>query len=150
MRTVIIALLYSLEMIRILLVLASAAWAQMPPAQLDETWRKAVLAKDTAALDKLLAPDLVYAHATGIVDTKQTYLDKIKSGRQNYKSMELRQPSVRVYGDAIVTHSWMRVTGVNQAGPFDDKVMMLHVWVKKSNGAWQLAGHQTTKVDKLP
>jgi hypothetical protein len=43
----------------------------------------------------------------------------------------------------------MHVTGVNQAGNFDDKVMMLHVWVKK-NGRWLLVAHQTTKVDQLP
>jgi ketosteroid isomerase-like protein len=125
-----------------------AALAQTP-AQLDEAWRKAVLAKDVAALDKMLAADLVYAHATGIVDTKQTYLAKIQSGRQLYRSMEQRKISARSYGETAVTHSWMHVTGVNQAGPFDDKVMMLHVWVKQA-GVWRLAAHQTTKVDQLP
>jgi len=27
--------------------------------------------------------------------------------------------------------------------------MLIHFWVKQ-NGTWRLAGHQTTKVDKLP
>jgi ketosteroid isomerase-like protein len=116
---------------------------------LDTAWSDAIVKKDGAALEKLLADDLVYAHATGIVDTKRSYIDKIMGGKQVYKSFEQRKPTINLHGDAAVTHSWVRVTGVNQAGPFDDKIMLLHVWVKKG-GMWQLAGHQTTKVEKLP
>ena len=119
------------------------------PADLDRTWRESILKKDFAAVEKMLADDLVYAHATGIVDTKQTYLAKLRSGRQLYRTMEQKNVNARVHGDTAVTHSYMHVTGVNQAGEFDDKVMMLHVWVKKG-GHWILAAHQTTKVDKLP
>jgi hypothetical protein len=43
----------------------------------------------------------------------------------------------------------MHVTGVNQDGPFDDKVMLILFWVKQT-GTWRLAGHQTTKVARLP
>jgi hypothetical protein len=35
--------------------------------------------------------------------------------------------------------------GTNQNGPFDDQLLMIHVWVKV-NGSWQLAAHQTTKL----
>lgn len=136
----------------LLFLLATAAFSQTTPAAieaLDKAWIKAVLGRDIAALDRMLATDLIYGHATGVVDTKQSYLDKLKGGRQVYRSLEQRKVSVRIHGDAAVTHSWTHVTGVNPAGPFDDKIMMIHVWVKKG-GTWQLLGHQTTKVDKLP
>lgn len=135
-----------------------AALAQTTPAAseaieaieaLDKSWVKAVLSRDFSALDKMLAPDLIYGHASGVVDTKQTYIEKLKSGKQVYRTLEQRKMSVRLHGDAAITHSWARVTGVNPAGPFDDKIMMIHVWVKKG-GTWRLAGHQTTRVDKLP
>ena len=131
-----------------LLLAASLAGSQVSEIEkLDQEWIKAVLSKDLAALDRMLAPDLVYAHASGVVDTKSTYLEKLRSGRQVYKSMEQRKVSVRRHGSATaVTHSWMRVTGVNAQGPFDDKVMMLHVWVT-SGGSWRLAAHQTTRVE---
>lgn len=135
-----------------LLLWVSAALAQSSPAAieaLDKAWIKAVLNRDLSALDKLLAPDLIYGHASGVVDTKQTYIEKLRSGKQVYRTLEQRKVSVRMHGDAAITHSWTRVTGVNPAGPFDDRIMMIHVWVKKG-AAWQLAGHQTTRVDKLP
>ena len=116
---------------------------------LDKQWSDAIVKSDTATLEKLLADDLVYAHATGIVDTKKSYIAKIKERRQVYKSFEQRNPVVNIYRDAAVTFSHVRVTGTNQAGAFDDKIMLIHFWVKQNN-AWRLAGHQTTKIDKLP
>ena len=116
---------------------------------LDKQWSDAIVKGDTATLEKLLADDLVYAHATGIVDTKASYIAKIKARRQVYKSFEQRNPVVNVYKDAAVTFSHVRVTGTNQAGAFDDKILLIHFWVKQGGG-WRLAGHQTTKVDKLP
>ena len=104
---------------------------------------------DTATLDNLLADNLVYAHATGIVDTKASYIAKIKERRQVYKSFEQHKPIVNVYKDSAVTFSYVRVIGTNQAGVFDDKVMLIHFWVKQNN-SWRLAAHQTTKIDKLP
>lgn len=116
---------------------------------LDKQWSDAIVKSDTATLEKLLADDLVYAHATGIVDTKKSYIAKIKEKRQVYKSFEQRNASVNIYKDSAVTFSYVRVTGTNQAGAFDDKIMLIHFWVKQNN-SWRLAAHQTTKIDKLP
>lgn len=116
---------------------------------LDKQWSDAITKGDTATLEKLLADDLVYAHATGIVDTKRSYIAKIKERRQIYKSFEQRNPIVNLYKDSAVSFSYVRVTGTNQAGAFDDKILLIHFWVKQPGG-WRLAGHQTTKVDRLP
>ena len=138
-------------LIRLLLLSAVACLAQDKAfvLALDKQWSDAIVKSDTATLEKLLADDLVYAHATGIVDTKKSYIAKIKERRQVYKSYEQRNPVVNIYKDSAVTFSHVRVTGTNQAGAFDDKIMLIHFWVKQNN-AWRLAGHQTTKIDKLP
>lgn len=139
-------------LLRLLIFCAAVCAAQDTKASilaLDKQWSDAIVKGDTATLDKLLANDLVYAHASGIVDTKASYIAKIKERKQVYKSFEQRKPTVNVYKDSAVTFSWVRVTGTNQSGPFDDKIMLIHFWVKQNN-AWRLAGHQTTRVDKLP
>ena len=136
----------------LLLLLVAAALPAQDKAfflALDKQWSDAIVKSDTATLERLLADDLVYAHATGIIDTKSSYIAKIKARRQVYKSFEQRNPIVNIYKDAAVTFSHVRVTGTNQAGAFDDKIMLIHFWVKQNNG-WRLAAHQTTKIDKLP
>jgi ketosteroid isomerase-like protein len=117
---------------------------------LDGAWATAIIEKDVSQLDLLLADNLIYGHASGVLDTKSSYIEKVASGTQIYKSLEQKNVLVRSLGsDAAVSHSWMHVTGTNQNGSFDDKVMMLHVWTKRDN-SWKLVGHQTAKVDKIP
>ena len=135
----------------VLLLTALTCLAQDKAAilALDKQWSDSIVKGDTATLEKLLSDDLVYAHSTGIVDTKTSYIAKIKERRQVYKSFEQHKPTVNIYKDSAVTFSYVRVTGTNQAGLFDDKVMLIHFWVKQNN-TWRLAAHQTTKIDKLP
>jgi ketosteroid isomerase-like protein len=140
-----------MRLLLVLLLTALSCLAQDKASilALDKQWSDAIIKGDTATLDNLLADNLVYAHATGIVDTKTSYLAKIKERRQVYKSFEQHKPIVNIYKDSAVTFSYVRVTGTNQAGIFDDKVMLIHFWVKQNN-SWRLAAHQTTKIDKLP
>src|SRR3954469_16808601 len=90
----------------------------------------AVVAKDFTRLDGMLTPDLIYAHSTGIIDDKKQYLEKMRAGKQNYAGVEHTYTPVRLHGDAAVAHSQMRMHGTNASGPFDDRLMMMHLWVK--------------------
>lgn len=130
-----------------LFLIATAALAQTAAdiTAAEKNWASKVLTRDVKALEKIVADDLIYAHSTGIIDTKQTYLGKIGEGRQVYTKVEHQKIETRLHGNSAITHCIMRMVGTNQAGPFDDKVMMLHVWVKKGTG-WMLAAHQTTKI----
>lgn len=111
----------------------------------DQAWAAAVVAKDTTKLDRLFAPELIYAHASGAVEDKAKYLSRLKAGKQRYDSVKIESSRVVSYGDAAISHSIVRTIGVNDSGPFNDHVMMMHVWIKKGP-LWSLAAHQTTKV----
>lgn len=115
-------------------------------AAVEKSWASKVLVADTAALALIMTDDIIYAHASGVIDTKASYLKKLKSKRQVYRTLEHQKKlETRVYGDTAITHGVVRVTGINPAGNFDDTVMMIHVWVKRA-GEWRLAAHQTTKI----
>ena len=113
--------------------------------QAEKGWAKAVLARDAAGLEKIYTAELIYAHSTGTVETRQMYLDRLKGGKQRYDDIQFEKTIVKVYGDAAVAHSIARMTGKNDSGPFNDHLMMIHFWVKQG-GAWRLAAHQTTKI----
>ncbi len=109
-------------------------------------WAAAAKSADAAKLRTLLSNDLVYTHSSGVIDDKSSYLAKLTSSRQKYDGIEHTNMKVKVYnGDAAVVTARVRMHGTNQSGPFDDQLLMTHVWVKV-NGSWQLAAHQTTKV----
>jgi ketosteroid isomerase-like protein len=111
----------------------------------EQRWANAVKARDTAALEGIFTPGLIYAHASGAIEAKQIYLTRLKSGKQQYESINFERTLVVPYGDSAVSHSIARMIGKNDRGRFDDHVMMMHVWVKQK-GKWRLAAHQTTKI----
>lgn len=125
--------------------LACLADAEQDLRQVEESWGQAVQRGDLSALDRMLADTLIYAHASGAVETKQQYLDRLRSGQQRYTSVTRESLKVVPHGSAVVTHSLMRMVGTSNGKPFNDHVMMLHVWVREG-GTWRLAGHQTARL----
>ena len=136
----------------IALVLAMAAATGLRAADAGEqirsaeqAWAKAVVSRDMAALDRILGDKLIYAHATGAIESKEDYLGRLRSGAQKYDSIQHESIRVVPYGNCAVSHSIVRMTGVSNGKPFNDHVMMLNVW-EKQDGSWRLAAHQTPKL----
>lgn len=132
------------------LFLAAAAWAAAPPDEADirqaeARWAEAVKGRDVAALERLYEDGLIYAHSTGIVETKREYLERLKGGKQRYDGIVFEKTQVALHGDTAVALSWLRMNGKSNERLFNDRLMMTHVWVKKGGG-WKLAAHQTTKL----
>jgi ketosteroid isomerase-like protein len=130
------------------LLTSMALWAASPEEDLrtaETQWSDAVKTRDFTALEKIFTPELIYAHSSGAIETKEKYLERLKSGKQRYDSFTYESTKVVVYKEAAVVHAVVRITGQNDAGPFNDHLMMMHMWVKQG-GAWRLAAHQTTKV----
>ena len=111
----------------------------------DQRWAAAVKGGDTTALERMYTSGLIYAHATGKVEDKSQYIERLKSGKQKYSDVIIESTKIVAYGDSAVSHSIVRTIGTNDNGPFNDHVMMIHMWVKQ-RGEWRLAAHQTTKI----
>jgi ketosteroid isomerase-like protein len=136
-----------LMLFALLAVACAAAGVEDEVQAVEREWAAAIQsAAGAAKLESLLSSDLAYLHANGVVDDKASYIAKIKSGRQKYTGVTPSNVKIKVFnGDTGVLTARMRMQGTNANGPFDDQVLMTHVWVK-TNGRWQLAAHQTTKV----
>ena len=104
----------------------------------------AVKKNDVAGAGRYLADDLIYTHSTGIVEGKQEYLNKLKTGDQKYTGVDFIKPTFRVFGNTAVVNTQARMTGATKGVPFDNTVFLLHVWVKQGN-EWKLVAHQTTR-----
>ncbi|HYZ86656.1 MAG TPA: nuclear transport factor 2 family protein [Bryobacteraceae bacterium] len=111
----------------------------------EKAWIAAVIARDYQALDKIYDPGLIYAHSTGNVENKQQYMERLKGGAQKYDTITVESMKTLPHGNTVVTHSIARMTGTSNGAPFDNRVMMMHVWVKQGSN-WKLLAHQTTRL----
>ena len=109
--------------------------------ELENRRIEAMTKGDTQALEGILADDLIYTHTTARLDTKASFIESIKSGRTNYKSVERKDVEVRQLGDtAVVTgHAKFHVGDNTFEARFTD------VYAKR-NGAWQMVAWQSTRV----
>jgi len=126
-------------------VICWGATAEEEIRSAEKTWALAVKSGDIATLEKIFTPGLIYAHATGAIESKAKYLERLKSGKQRYSDVIHESTKIVIYGDTAVAHSIARTIGTNDQGPFNDHLMMMHFWVKQ-DGSWRLAAHQTTKI----
>jgi ketosteroid isomerase-like protein len=105
-------------------------------------WRQAAIKKDAAALERFLADDLAYSHADGHTQTKAEYIAAVlRSGR--YESFTDSDTKVQVYGRAAVLRGFVDVKTTNQPSY---RVHTLEVYVE-NNGQWQMAAHQSVRVN---
>ena len=102
---------------------------------------------DVAALTTIMADDVSYVHASGKVDTKQSYLEAIRSGQLHYISWQPEGLHVRVLGNtAVLTGAYaVRVSDVRmQPEPFDIDILILSVYARRA-GHWQQIAWQSTR-----
>jgi len=109
---------------------------------------QAVLHRDTAALEQLLADELVYTHSTGRVDSKAQFIHSIQSGDLNYLAMKHSNLDARVYGDvAVLTgRSAVKVKSPHTENQIVDlDLRFLNVYAKR-NGQWQQLAWQSARI----
>ncbi len=106
---------------------------------------QAMLNADVAALNNVLADDLVYAHTTGTIGSKSSMIDNIGSGAIDYELIEPTDVRIRLYDDvAVVTGSAnMQVSVGDQIHQVF--IRFIEVYVARDD-QWQLVSWQSTRL----
>jgi ketosteroid isomerase-like protein len=107
---------------------------------------------DLAALQRILAEDIRYVHASGMVDTKTSFLEAIRSGKLHYIEWHPRGLHVRVLGDtALVEGGYaVRVSDTRvQSTPFDVNILVLSVYARR-DGRWLQVAWESTRAAGAP
>ncbi len=147
-RTFLFALVFALSS-------ALAAVAQRPTLadglkaavlRADETRIYAMLAADIGALDDMLAPDCLYVHSNGSVQTKAQLLGALKAGAFKYTSLRYTvPPQVRLYGNetAVLTGP-MQIEVVLPDGKTLKPTLVITAVYALLHDRWQLVSYQST------
>ena len=105
----------------------------------------AMVKQDVAALDTLLDEDLAYAHTDGETQSKEEFIEMIRSRHLVYESIEPSEVHVRMYDAAAIATgvSQMRVRSATGVSSF--RIRFTETYVR-SGGRWLLAAWQATRV----
>ena len=108
-----------------------------------EALRKAMVAGDKPALDKLVADELSYGHSSGRLETKAEFIADLTSGKAGFASIELSDQTVAIVDNiALVRHVFV---GESRRHGATMKLSNLTVWLQRQ-GQWKLVARQATKL----
>jgi ketosteroid isomerase-like protein len=128
---------------------AAAAWGADEAKAVEEAergWARGVTTNDFALLEKVLAPDLVYTHSNGLVDTRDTYIGNLKSGKSRYLKVDYSELKVRLLTPDVATANCRALVVTLQQGKETPmQLALLHVF-KKNRGQWQMVAHQSARL----
>jgi ketosteroid isomerase-like protein len=110
-----------------------------------DNWKKAMIAKDGASLEKLYAPDLTYTHSSGKTETKAEAIAAVVNGKGKIEKIELADTTVRIYGKTALVKGKVTLTAATDSKQTTTALNILHVWVKNSSG-WQLVARQAIRL----
>ena len=107
----------------------------------------AMVNKDIATLDAILADDLTYTHSAGRTDNKSSFLALIKGPDNRYLGIDYSNTEVIVSGDAVIVRGIAQIRlGDGPRGPATSyPVLFLDVYARR-NGAWRMVAWQATRV----
>jgi hypothetical protein len=106
----------------------------------------ATIAADRARLTDILADNLRYAHSTGTVDTKNSLIDSITSGRTKYNSISYEDRSFEVPVPGIALMAGRALVKVSTPdGDIESILSFLAVW-QEMNGKWRFRAWQSCKI----
>ena len=98
---------------------------------------QAMIAKDIAALDTILADGSVLVHMTGTRQPKKQYLHEIENGTLNYYSVEDDEISITVDGMTAEMTGRSRVNAAVYGGGRHTWRLQMKSKLTKTDGRWQ-------------
>jgi ketosteroid isomerase-like protein len=114
---------------------------------LERTWAKAIVDKDTATLDRLLSKDFNGTSPNAHYITREMAIDDLKNGTYVVAKMDLDEVSVNVFGDTAVAFTSQEEKSSYANEDFSGHYHYTNVWIKK-NGRWQVVASHGSRFEK--
>jgi hypothetical protein len=110
---------------------------------LVQRWDQALVSRDHAFVERILADEFTYIGATGEVQTRAELLAQLRDERLRIEEARSDEVMVRLYGDTAVVVARGRTRGHFGSEAFDNAYRFTDVWVRRDS-RWQAVLTQIT------
>jgi ketosteroid isomerase-like protein len=112
---------------------------------LEEQWRVAQLAADTATMEKMLSDDYLGISMTGEVDTKMQQLRRVADRRLALTKIELNDMKVKLIGAIAIVTSQATVEGTNDGASVRGTYRYTRIYRHLPSGQWKITSFEATR-----
>ena len=126
-------------------VLAATAAPETELVAMEASWSKAVVAKDTAAVSRIVAADWIGQNAEGGRATKVKMLADLKTGADSATTMTNHDVHVRIIGDLAIVQGADDEKSMHQGKDVSGTYTWTDIFQKRA-GHWVAIASQNTPV----
>ncbi len=127
---------------------AALTETQATVAQLEHDWVKAIVDKDAAALERLLANDFNGTSPSAHTYTKTVAISDVVDAKFAADKMELDEVAVNDYGDMAVAFTSQQETSRYDGSDTSGHYHYTNVWQRR-DGRWQVVASHGTRYDAV-
>ncbi|HET9424480.1 MAG TPA: nuclear transport factor 2 family protein [Gemmatimonadaceae bacterium] len=109
---------------------------QLNLARLEELWTNALMRRDRAAVERLLAPKFVYTLNDRLL-YRPEYVAQLLAPGDIVADARVDSVEVQAAGNIGVATGWRTIAGRGREGPFERRYRFTDTWMPRS-GTWQL------------
>ena len=112
--------------------------------QTNDEWVKALVRRDTATLDRIMADDFVFLYPME-GDDKRQFMDDVLCGDLNVLQITRANATVRIWGNTAVLSALDSVQWFYQGRDFSGKYKVVHIYANR-NDEWRLVALQACPI----
>src|SRR5882724_1104404 len=137
------------------LLVAPSAFGQKPTpdpkaeqavrASMDQ-FAKAVLGKDKATLEKLMADAILYSHSNANLDTKASFIDNVMKETPKYEGFDYGDQKMVIYGNTAIVRGKITVKDFQNGQRRTIELNAMQIWLKGSKG-WTMVARQSMRLN---
>lgn len=101
--------------------------------ELEEQRLKAMLEADGDTLESMMADGSLYVHSSGGVDSKQEFVEKVRTGALDYKAIENEVEEVSEIAEVALITGVLDISLDRDGVPAEIHIRYLTVWRMGSN-----------------
>ena len=134
---------------------ATIAFAQKPSADpkaeqavrasMDQ-FAKAVLGKDKATLEKLMADSILYSHSNGNLDTRAQFINNVMTENPKYEGFDYGDQKMVIFGNTAIVRGKITVKDLLNGQRRTLELNAMQIWIKGPQG-WTMVARQSTRLN---
>ena len=123
----------------------SKAQLQKQIGRLEQQWRVAVLANDTASMSALLADSYIGIGPDGTISGKSEELQARGSGQEHLQELDVLDRKIRIYGSTAVVTSRVHIQGMYSGQALLGEFRYTRVW-SLNRAQWHVVSFEANRI----
>jgi ketosteroid isomerase-like protein len=108
--------------------------------RLEDAWAAALVKRDGATFERLLAPGFVYTENDKLM-ARPDVIHDVVAGTDTVRSATNEKLEVRLFGETGIATGWLIVAGRGKGGAFEHRYRFTDTWVRHGD-SWQIVAAQ--------